>query len=154
RSPWGEVRFDPVPGTGSSGLPDAWRGSAQLLVRPGGVRIIDGGTGRSGDGEAGGTGAGVGTATPRCVVTGRTFRGDHVVLVLRPERGPTLEAACPLRGAPEEGAVVRVRIDPAETVALPPEAPEAPGDTGDTGNEEGRPDPTGATRAPRPDAGG
>ncbi|GAB3121944.1 ABC transporter ATP-binding protein [Streptomyces calidiresistens] len=120
RSPWGEIPFDPVPGTGSSGLPETWRGRAQLLVRPGGVRIIGGATDPVDDAGAGDAGAGAGTATPRCVVTGRTFRGDHVVLVLRPERGPTVEAACPLRGAPEEGEVVRIRFDPAETVALPP----------------------------------
>ncbi|MDT0341124.1 ABC transporter ATP-binding protein [Streptomyces litchfieldiae] len=88
-TPWGTV---PVPeGTAP--------GHCLLLVRPSGLRTADDGL----------------SATVRA----RTFRGDHVLLHLAPERGPLLEAACPLRDAPAEGATVRVRFDAAEVVALP-----------------------------------
>ncbi|SFD01243.1 ABC transporter ATP-binding protein [Streptomyces aidingensis] len=90
---WGRV---PVP----DGSPP---GPAQLLIRPAGVRV--------GETEH---------AVLRCVVTARTFRGDHVVLLLTPERGPRLEAICLLREAPREGATVPVGFRGEETVLLPP----------------------------------
>jgi thiamine transport system ATP-binding protein len=89
-TPWGPL---PVP-------PGVADGRYDLLVRPGGV-LIDG------------------TGPLGATVAARTFRGDHVALLLEPERGPTLEAACRLQDAPEPGAAVRVRIDPAEIVPLP-----------------------------------
>jgi len=89
---WGKV---PV----SEGSP---QGECELLVRPGGVRI-----GRTEDGL-------------RCTVGVRTFRGHHVTVALHPGDGPALEAECALRDTPEEGAVVGVTFDPAETVVLPP----------------------------------
>jgi thiamine transport system ATP-binding protein len=73
------------------------QGQCRLLVRPNGVRF---------DGTLGAT------------VAARTFRGDHVALLLSPERGPELEASCRLQDAPSVGAVVRVRFDPAEVVRL------------------------------------
>ncbi|WP_405939088.1 ABC transporter ATP-binding protein [Streptomyces sp. NBC_00726] len=88
---WGEV---PVP----VGSP---QGACDLLVRPAGVRI-------------GGPGKGL-----RCVVGARTFRGSHVAVTLRPERGPVLEAECSLRGTPEEGERVGVTFDASECVVLP-----------------------------------
>ncbi|MEV4435126.1 ABC transporter ATP-binding protein [Streptomyces sp. NPDC049555] len=91
RTPWGEL---PVPeGTAA--------GERQVLVRPAGVRIASAGEGL------------------RCVVGARTFRGDHVVLGLRPETGPELEAACPLGAAPEVGAHVGVVFAADEVVVLP-----------------------------------
>ncbi len=92
-TPWGEV---PVP----DGTP---AGPCRLLVRPSGVTLT---------GPEDGTG-------PRCTVRARTFRGDHVVLLLDPERGPRLEATAPLRSAPPEGATVGTAFDPADVVALP-----------------------------------
>ncbi|NJQ05301.1 ABC transporter ATP-binding protein [Streptomyces lonarensis] len=109
---------------------DAPDGPVGLLVRPGGVRLSEPLAGHdapaSGEHTAQPGGAADTTAGRDalpglgCVVKGRTFRGDHVVLHLDPERGPDLEATCSLRAAPAEGAVVRVRFDPEETVLLPP----------------------------------
>ncbi|RST11741.1 ABC transporter ATP-binding protein [Streptomyces sp. WAC05374] len=87
---WGKV---PVP-AGTA------QGRVRLLVRPAGVRLGD---------PADGT---------RCTVEARTFRGHHVAVRLRPESGPTLEADCALRDAPEEGAVVGVTFTPDEVVVL------------------------------------
>ncbi|NJQ02278.1 ABC transporter ATP-binding protein [Streptomyces zingiberis] len=96
---WGRI---PVP-------PDAADGERRLLVRPAGVRLVP---------VAGGL---------RCTVEARTFRGggpsggDGVTLLLRPESGPPLEAACPLSAAPEPGAAVGVAFaaaDEGETVVL------------------------------------
>ncbi|WP_165988729.1 ABC transporter ATP-binding protein [Streptomyces sp. YIM 98790] len=103
---WGRV---PVP----AGSPS---GPARLLIRPAGVRV-----GAAADRAAGGEGEGEGGARDalRCAVMARTFRGDHVVLLLAPERGPELEAVCRLREAPEEGAVVPVAFRAEETVLLP-----------------------------------
>ncbi|GAB3663439.1 ABC transporter ATP-binding protein [Streptomyces sparsus] len=88
---WGPV---PVPERTTEGACD-------LLVRPSGVRLGD-----------------VGESGLACTVQARTFRGDHVALLLQPERGPVLEAACPLRDAPESGTAVSVAFDPAEVVRL------------------------------------
>ena len=89
-TPWGELPVDAPDG--------AW----PILVRPGGV-VLD-------------------PAGPLTTsVIGRTFGGDHVVLILEPldTSAPPLEAACPLRAAPNPGATIRVHIDPSETVVLP-----------------------------------
>ncbi|MFF7178949.1 ATP-binding cassette domain-containing protein [Streptomyces sp. NPDC008121] len=87
---WGKV---PVP----YGTP---QGAARLLVRPAGVRL-----GAPADGLP-------------CVVEARTFRGSHVAVLLRPADGPPLEAECPLRDAPAEGATVGVTFTPSDVVAL------------------------------------
>ncbi|WP_336322829.1 ABC transporter ATP-binding protein [Streptomyces lavendofoliae] len=87
---WGEI---PVP-AGSA------QGAARVLVRPAGVRLGD---------PAGGL---------RCTVEARTFRGQSVAVRLRPESGPFLEAACALREAPEEGAVVGATFAADEVVVL------------------------------------
>ncbi|WP_327220843.1 ABC transporter ATP-binding protein [Streptomyces cyaneofuscatus] len=87
---WGKV---PVP----EGSP---QGEVDLLVRPAGVLIGD---------EKDGL---------RCTVGVRTFRGNHVTVRLTPENAPVLEAECALRDTPDEGAVVGVRFDVAETVVL------------------------------------
>ncbi|KOG85069.1 iron ABC transporter ATP-binding protein, partial [Streptomyces varsoviensis] len=87
---WGKV---PVP-------PGAPQGTQRLLVRPAGVRLTD-----------------VRDGLP-CTVEARTFRGDHVALMLRPGDGPRLEAACALRDAPEAGARVGVAFDADEVVVL------------------------------------
>ncbi|POX50196.1 ABC transporter ATP-binding protein [Streptomyces sp. Ru72] len=89
-TPWGKL---PVP----EGCP---QGSGTLLVRPAGVRL---------------TAATVGLS---CTVTARTFRGTHVAVRLQPEAAPALEAACPLRSAPEPGDEVGVVFDAAEIVVL------------------------------------
>ncbi|MFG2559413.1 ABC transporter ATP-binding protein [Streptomyces sp. NPDC048496] len=88
---WGKV---PVP----DGSP---HGPRALLVRPAGVRL--------GSPESG----------LRCTVGARTFRGNHVAVTLHPESGPLLEAECPLRDTPQEGASVGVTFDASETVVLP-----------------------------------
>lgn len=90
-TPWGKV---PVP----AGSPD---GPCRLLVRPAGVRLVPEREGLA------------------CEVAGRTFRGDHVALILHPPNAPRLEAACELRDAPESGARVGVAFDAAEVVVLP-----------------------------------
>ena len=95
-TPWGRV---PVP----EGTPP---GRATLLIRPTGIALSGTKTGAAGPGL-------------RCAVRARTFRGDHVVVLLAPERGPELEAACPPHRAPAEGATVRAVIDPAEVTTLP-----------------------------------
>ncbi|OKK06794.1 iron ABC transporter ATP-binding protein [Streptomyces sp. CB03234] len=87
---WGKV---PVPA-------DSAQGAVQVLVRPAGVRLGDPADGL------------------RCTVEGRTFRGHHVAVRLRPETGPLLEAECALRDAPEEGAVVGVTFAADEVVVL------------------------------------
>jgi thiamine transport system ATP-binding protein len=74
-------------------------GPCRLLVRPTGVRLSAEGT-------------------LRCEVVARTFRGGHVAVTLRPERGPHLEAECALRDAPREGAAVCVGFDPEDVVVL------------------------------------
>lgn len=87
-TPWGKL---PVP-EGSA------QGARSVLVRPGGVRL-------SKDGLP-------------CTVTGRTFRGEHVVLLLRPEAGPDLEATCELREAPSIGQKVLVDFAVQDVVVL------------------------------------
>ena len=89
-TPWGRL---PVP-------PGAPAGACRLLVRPSGVRLVPARDGL------------------RCAVTARTFRGDHVTLLLRPENGPLLEAACPLRDAPETGTTVGVSFEAEDVVVL------------------------------------
>ncbi|TVL94368.1 ABC transporter ATP-binding protein [Streptomyces sp. SAJ15] len=89
-TPWGPV---PVP----AGSP---AGPCRLLVRPAGVRLT-----ADDDGLP-------------CAVAGRTFRGDHVALLLDPEAGPRLEASCALRDAPEAGARVRVAFEAEDVVVL------------------------------------
>ncbi|GAA3376247.1 ABC transporter ATP-binding protein [Streptomyces sannanensis] len=90
-TPWGKV---PVP----AGAP---QGPGELLVRPAGVRLVEPPEGLP------------------CTVAGRTFRGTHVSVLLRPEDGaPLLEAACALRDAPEDGARVGVAFDAGEVVVL------------------------------------
>ncbi|NGN70476.1 ABC transporter ATP-binding protein, partial [Streptomyces sp. A7024] len=89
---WGEV---PVPG----GSP---QGETSVLIRPAGVRLD----------AAPGEGL-------KCAVEGRTFRGDHVIVLLHPEHGPPLEAACTLRQAPEVGETVSVAFSATEVVGLP-----------------------------------
>ncbi|GAA4656315.1 ABC transporter ATP-binding protein [Streptomyces chumphonensis] len=93
RTAWGEL---PVP----DGTP---AGPCTLLVRPTGVRL-DGGDGL------------------RARVVSRTFRGDHVAVLLDVEGAPRLEAACTLRRAPDVGDAVRVAFDAEELVRLPPHA--------------------------------
>ncbi|MEU6096147.1 ABC transporter ATP-binding protein [Streptomyces sp. NPDC047079] len=89
-TPWGKL---PVP-EGSA------QGPGALLVRPAGVRLVPVSEGL------------------RCTVTARTFRGTHVAVRLQPERAPALEAACPLRAAPEPGDEAGVVFDVAEVVVL------------------------------------
>ena len=87
---WGRL---PVP----DGTPE---GPCRILIRPTGVRLVPPGTALT------------------CEVTGRVFRGGHVAVLLRPERGPDLEAECGLRDAPAEGDRVSVAFDPADIVIL------------------------------------
>ncbi|WP_406269605.1 ABC transporter ATP-binding protein [Actinacidiphila glaucinigra] len=87
---WGKV---PVP----AGSP---QGPGRLLVRPAGVRLVPASDGL------------------RCDVLARTFRGDRVTLLLRPEEGPRLEAGCALRDAPAEGDTVGVSFSVEEVVVL------------------------------------
>jgi thiamine transport system ATP-binding protein len=75
-------------------------GRCVLLVRPTGVRL--------GPAEGG----------LSCEVVARTFRGGHVAVLLRPERGPALEAECGLRDAPAEGARVGASFVPEDIVPL------------------------------------
>ncbi|MEG3629008.1 ABC transporter ATP-binding protein [Streptomyces poriticola] len=89
-TPWGKL---PVP-------EDAPQGDRTVLVRPAGVLLV------------------AADAGLRCTVTARTFKGTHVAVHLQPENGPRLEAACPLRAAPEVGEHVGVEFDAAETVVL------------------------------------
>ncbi|MCO8301655.1 ABC transporter ATP-binding protein [Streptomyces sp. RKCA744] len=91
---WGKL---PVP-------PGSRPGPGRLLVRPAGVRLTDPGEGLA------------------YTVAARTFRGDHVTLVLAPPdpAAPRLEASCALRDAPEAGARVGVAFDPADVVVLDP----------------------------------
>ncbi|MFI1973115.1 iron ABC transporter ATP-binding protein [Streptomyces cinnamoneus] len=77
------------------------QGECRLLVRPAGVRLVPVAEGLA------------------CEVTARTFRGDHVVVRLRPADGPGIEAACPLGGAPEAGDRVGAAFVADEVVALP-----------------------------------
>ncbi|WP_037863987.1 ABC transporter ATP-binding protein [Streptomyces sp. NRRL S-340] len=89
-TPWGKV---PVPA-------DAPQGARDVLVRPAGVRLVPAGEGLG------------------CTVVARTFRGTHVTVRLQPPGAPRLEAACPLRSAPEVGDETGVVFDPADTVVL------------------------------------
>jgi thiamine transport system ATP-binding protein len=90
-TPWGKL---PVPDASP-------QGPGTLLVRPAGVRLVDRAEGL------------------RCTVTARTFRGTHVAVRLQPGQAPALEAACPLRSAPEPGQDVSVVFDAGEIVVLP-----------------------------------
>ncbi|MEU9995113.1 ABC transporter ATP-binding protein [Streptomyces sp. NPDC050848] len=87
---WGKV---PVP----DGSP---QGAREILVRPGGVRLV-----APADGLA-------------CTVEARTFRGTHATVMLHPAEGPPLEAECALGDAPEEGAEVGVTFAADEVVVL------------------------------------
>jgi hypothetical protein len=53
-------------------------------------------------------------------VAERTFRGATTVLELVLDDGPALRAEVPSAGAPERGALLRVRIDPDAVVAVDP----------------------------------
>ncbi|MFQ5945661.1 MAG: ABC transporter ATP-binding protein [Anaerolineae bacterium] len=59
---------------------------------------------------------------PHGVVAGdvesRTFRGDHFLLRIRPDTGPTFEAAVRGDPVPAVGDRVRLRVDPDEVVVL------------------------------------
>jgi thiamine transport system ATP-binding protein len=86
---------------GRLAVPDAGpQGRRRVLVRPTGVRLD--------------SGAGL-----PCEVAARGFRGGHVLLRLRPERGPWLDAECGLREAPDVGERVTVSFDPEDVVVLP-----------------------------------
>ncbi|MBQ0984425.1 ABC transporter ATP-binding protein [Streptomyces sp. F63] len=89
-TPWGRLPVEP----GSA------RGTHRLLVRPTGVRLVSPADGL------------------RCTVAARTFRGDHVSLLLRPGAGPPLEASCPLRDAPETGTEVGAAFRAEDVVVL------------------------------------
>ncbi|MEV7088203.1 ABC transporter ATP-binding protein [Streptomyces sp. NPDC093085] len=92
-TPWGEI---PVP-EGSA------TGEQSLLVRPGGVRLVDAAQGL------------------RCTVEARTFRGSRVAVLLRPDCPgdvPPLEAECGLYAAPAEGATVGVVFEAEDVVVL------------------------------------
>ncbi|MFR0356905.1 ABC transporter ATP-binding protein [Streptomyces sediminimaris] len=89
-TPWGKL---PVP-------ENAPQGPRTLLVRPAGVRLVAADQGLP------------------CTVAARTFKGTHVAVQLQPEEAPRLEAACPLRAAPETGETVGVEFDAAEVVVL------------------------------------
>ncbi|MFD7663365.1 ABC transporter ATP-binding protein [Streptomyces sp. NPDC059788] len=89
-TPWGKL---PVP----EGTAD---GRCRLLVRPVGVRITTASEGLP------------------CTVAARTFRGTHVALLLQPDAGPQLEAACALRDAPEDGESVGVTFAAEDVVVL------------------------------------
>ncbi|MEU8823059.1 ABC transporter ATP-binding protein [Streptomyces sp. NPDC048636] len=93
---WGKL---PVP-------PGTRPGPCRLLVRPAGVRLTEPRDGLE------------------CTVAARTFRGDHVALILRPSDtgAPRLEASCALRDAPERGERVGVAFEAAEVVVLEPDA--------------------------------
>ncbi|MEV6316434.1 ABC transporter ATP-binding protein [Streptomyces sp. NPDC051776] len=90
-TPWGRI---PVP-------PGSGEGRRRLLVRPAGVRVVPVADGL------------------RCSVAARTFRGNHVALLLHPAEGPRLEAACALHDAPEPGATVGVTFRGEDVVVLP-----------------------------------
>lgn len=99
-TPWGPL---PLPA-------DTAPGERSVLVRPSGVWLTP---------PAG--------APLTGTVAARTFRGDHVVLLVRPAGGgPALEASCPLRSAPEQDATVGVAVDPEEVVVLPDAPADAP----------------------------
>ncbi|MFI9719578.1 ABC transporter ATP-binding protein [Streptomyces sp. NPDC052396] len=87
---WGKL---PVP-------PGTAQGRCRVLIRPGGVRLVPAADGLP------------------CEVVGRTFRGDHVAVLLRPPAGPELEASCGLGAAPETGARVGVSFAGDEVVVL------------------------------------
>ncbi|WP_078843467.1 ABC transporter ATP-binding protein [Streptomyces albus] len=89
-TPWGRLPVEPGSG----------RGTRLLLVRPTGVRLVPAADGL------------------RCTVAARTFRGDHVSLLLRPETGPPLEASCALRDAPETGTEVGAAFSAGDVVVL------------------------------------
>lgn len=80
--------------------------------------------GTPGRGAAAGTARGVRLGDPadglRCTVEGRTFRGHHVAVLLRPvgADAPVLEAECALRDAPDQGATVGAVFTPDEVVVL------------------------------------
>jgi thiamine transport system ATP-binding protein len=93
-TPWGKL---PVP-AGTA------QGPCRLLVRPTGVRLTS-----------------VTDGLP-CTVAARTFRGNHVALLLQPGNGPRLEAACALPDAPEPGAAVGAAFTPEDVVVLRPAA--------------------------------
>ncbi|MEU5090791.1 ABC transporter ATP-binding protein [Streptomyces sp. NPDC021356] len=89
-TPWGKV---PVP----AGAP---QGTRSVLVRPAGVRLVPVDEGL------------------RSTVVARTFKGTHVAVRLQPPNAPRLEAACPLRSAPEVGDETGVAFDPDDIVVL------------------------------------
>ncbi|MYV55069.1 ATP-binding cassette domain-containing protein [Streptomyces sp. SID3212] len=103
-TPWGRV---PVP-------PGSPQGAVTLLVRPGGVRLSPAPARAPAPAPAPDPAA----AGLRCAVESRTFRGSRVVVVLRPEAGPRLEAEFDLREAPWEGGEVGVTFVADEVVVL------------------------------------
>ncbi|RMI40620.1 ABC transporter ATP-binding protein [Streptomyces triticirhizae] len=97
RTPWGAVRVSTGP------TADVGPGERTLLVRPSGVRLSPADEG----------------APLTGTVAARTFRGDHVLVLVQPAGGgPELEASCALREAPGVGATVGVSLDPGEVVVL------------------------------------
>ena len=89
-TPWGPVA-----------RPVAEDGATTVLIRANGVRL-----------DPAGPGSGV--------VSTRAFAGDRSVLTLDVPGSPPLEAEVPSAEAPEPGASVHFRLDPAEAVLLGP----------------------------------
>ncbi len=87
-TPWGDL---PAP-------PGAPEGPARLVVRPDALRVALGGP-------------------IAAVVVSAAFRGDHVVLRMRPDSGPPLEADVDRRLPP--GERVYLSVDPAGVTVLP-----------------------------------
>lgn len=102
-TPWGSI---PLPGK-HLGVEQGTDGEYDVLIRPEGVRIEPGGP-------------------LRMTVIERIFRGDHTIVRLKPEHGPTLEAAVFAGQHGLDDDVVRVRIDPHSVLLLSVVQPEMP----------------------------
>ena len=115
RTAWGAL---PVP----PGIP---AGARRLVVRPDGFSVVEPAEGMGPDGETppDGTQDGRASGTIEATVAARVFRGDHVLLRLTPDDGPSLEVTARWARLPDVGERLRLRVDRGSVVHLPGDRP-------------------------------
>lgn len=110
---------------------DAPSGAGEVVLRPGGFLPAPPSTGPGGSGVPGvaedvveGVSQDLDHGIVEGVVEGRTFRGDHFLLRVRPATGGPLEVAAAWAAVPRVGDPVRLSIGPEDVIVIPADGPE------------------------------